>query len=87
VVNFHLKLNINEKPIDHKYREGKLKKTLKRESKESEAVESESFTVSICLISPWFLLGVVSFLFCLEEGGLISSFFWSRREGSYTETG
>ena len=28
-----LKLNIGEKPIANKYREGKLKRTLKRESK------------------------------------------------------
>ena len=29
----HLKLNIAEKPIANKYREGKLKSTLKREFK------------------------------------------------------
>ncbi len=28
---FHLKLNIGERPIAHKYREGKVKRTLKRE--------------------------------------------------------
>jgi hypothetical protein len=28
---FHLKLNIGEKPIVHKYREGKMKRTLERE--------------------------------------------------------
>jgi len=28
---FHLKLNIGEKPIAHKYREGKMQSTLKRE--------------------------------------------------------
>ena len=28
---FHLKLNIDERPIANKYREGKLKRTLKRE--------------------------------------------------------
>lgn len=32
----HLKLNITEKPIVNKYREGKLKSTLKRELKERE---------------------------------------------------
>ena len=35
---FHLKLNISEKPIVHKYREGKVKSTLKRESKVREIV-------------------------------------------------
>lgn len=30
---FHLKLNIGERPIANKYREGKMKRTLKRESK------------------------------------------------------
>jgi hypothetical protein len=28
---FHLKLNTGEKPIVNKYREGKIKRTLKRE--------------------------------------------------------
>ena len=28
---FHLKLNIDERPIANKYREGKMKSTLKRE--------------------------------------------------------
>ena len=30
---FHLKLNIGERPIANKYREGKMKRTLKRELK------------------------------------------------------
>ena len=30
---FHLKLNIGERPIANKYREGKMQRTLKRESK------------------------------------------------------
>jgi hypothetical protein len=28
---FHLKLNIGERPIANKYREGKIKRTLKRQ--------------------------------------------------------
>ena len=28
---FHLKLNISKRPIANKYREGKMKRTLKRE--------------------------------------------------------
>jgi len=35
---FHLKLNTDETPIANKYREGKMKRTLKRESKELEIV-------------------------------------------------
>jgi hypothetical protein len=35
---FHLKLNMDERPIANKYREGKRKRTLKRESKELEIV-------------------------------------------------
>ena len=37
----HLKLNINEIPIAHKYREGKMKRTLKRELKGTEIAEKE----------------------------------------------
>ena len=33
VVVCHLKLNIDERPIANKYREGKMKRTLKRELK------------------------------------------------------
>ena len=35
---FHLKLNTDERPIANKYREGKMKRTLKRELKELEIV-------------------------------------------------
>ena len=35
---FHPKLNTDERPIANKYREGKMKRTLKRESKELEIV-------------------------------------------------
>ena len=37
---FHLKLNISDRPIAHKYREGKVKRTLKRESKVLEIAKS-----------------------------------------------
>ena len=43
---FHLKLNIGERPIANKYREGKMKSTLKRESKVREIVERETLEVS-----------------------------------------
>ena len=38
----HLRLNKDRKPIANKYREGKMKRTLKRESKELEVVEMEA---------------------------------------------
>ena len=39
---FHLKLNNGERPIANKYREGKMKRTLKREFKELETVKREA---------------------------------------------
>ena len=36
---FHLKLNIGARPIANKYREGKMKRTLKRELKVLETVK------------------------------------------------
>ena len=48
---FHLKLNIGTRPIANKYREGKMKSTLKRESKAREAVKMETIEVSsACLV-------------------------------------
>jgi len=38
----HPRLNRDGKPIANKYRKGKMKRTLKRESKELEAVENEA---------------------------------------------
>jgi len=38
----HLKLNISKTPIAKKYCEGKVKRTLKRRSKELEIVENEA---------------------------------------------
>jgi hypothetical protein len=52
----HLKLNIGERPIANKYREGKMKRTLRRESKAPEIVRREAFEVSG---SPWNPLGDV----------------------------
>jgi hypothetical protein len=37
--NFHLKLNICSRPIENKYHEGKVKRTLKRVLKVSEIAE------------------------------------------------
>jgi len=44
---FHLKLNIGERPIANKYREGKMKRTLKRELKVLEIVKREAIEFSI----------------------------------------
>ena len=40
---FHLRLNIGRTPIENKYREGKMQRTLKRELKVLEVVENEAF--------------------------------------------
>ena len=39
---FHLRLNIGKRPIANKYREGKMKRTLKRELKGLEIAEREA---------------------------------------------
>ena len=44
---YHLKLNIGERPIANKYREGKMKRTLKRELKVREIVKRETLKTSI----------------------------------------
>ena len=44
---FHLKLNIGGRPIANKYREGKMKRTLKRELKVLEIVKREAIEFSI----------------------------------------
>jgi hypothetical protein len=60
---FHLKLNTNEIPIAYKYREGKMKRTLKRELKGTEIAEREAESFSglavfdICQSSFLTLLG------------------------------
>ena len=43
---YHLKLNIGTSPIANKYREGKMKSTLKRELKVRETVKRETIEVS-----------------------------------------
>jgi len=40
---FLLRLNISKRPIAHKYREGKVKRTLKRKLKVREIVSRETF--------------------------------------------
>ena len=55
---FHLKLNIGTRPIANKYREGKMKSTLKRELKARETVKMETIEVSsaCCAINLWAVL-------------------------------
>ena len=48
---FHLKLNIGTRPIANKYREGKMKSTLKRELKARETVERETIEVSSACVA------------------------------------
>ena len=58
---FHLKLNIGTRPIANKYREGKMKSTLKRELKVRETVTREPIEVSSARgsISLWYRKPVV----------------------------
>ena len=44
---FHLRLNNGKRPIANKYREGKMKSTLKRELKAREIVKRETIETSI----------------------------------------
>ena len=53
---YHLKLNIGERPIANKYREGKMKRTLKRELKVLEIVKREAIRGSTCLLSTHLLM-------------------------------
>ena len=46
---FHLKLNIGERPIANKYREGKMQRTLKRELIVLEIVKREPMETSRAL--------------------------------------
>jgi hypothetical protein len=45
---FHLRLNIGERPIANKYREGKVQRTPKGESKVLEIVKREAIGTSGC---------------------------------------
>ena len=56
---FLLKLNIGGRPIANKYREGKMKRTLKRELKVREIVKRETFETSIRLVRNQFQPGKV----------------------------
>ena len=47
---FHLRLNIGERPIANKYREGKMKRTLERELTVREIVKRETLEVSLVTV-------------------------------------
>ena len=49
---FHLKLNMTARLIVNKYREGKVKRTLKRELKVLEIVKGEA-NIAVAFASPW----------------------------------
>ena len=49
---FHLKLNICGRPIANKYREGKMKRTLKRELKVPEIAKREANEISLAQLVP-----------------------------------
>jgi hypothetical protein len=69
---FHLRLNIGKRPIANKYREGKMKRTLKRELKVREIAKREAIWIDYCANESRRLL---SLLFGTESnpepGGLV----------------
>ena len=69
---FHLKLNIDGRPIANKYREGKMKRTLKRELKVLEIVEREANGTIVCLVR-WMCAIVTDLLVQRKCGGLCAS--------------
>ena len=56
---FHLRLNIGERPIANKYREGKMKRTLERELTVREIVKRETIEVRLVIISSTFLESIL----------------------------
>ncbi len=66
---FHLKLNIGERPIANKYREGKMKRTLKRELKVLEIAKREALSTSVlCRSSASASIAVVcSWKLCMQQ--------------------
>ena len=67
--DIHPKLNIGERPIANKYREGKMKSTLKREIKGLEIVEGEG---NGCRCALWFYVKLTLSLstHCAGQRGL-----------------
>ena len=75
---FHLKLNIGKRPIANKYREGKMKRTLKRELKVREIVKKETIETSIgSEIKPLHVAVVFSESSQHQFLALDKAFFWA----------
>ena len=69
---FHLKLNNGERPIANKYREGKMKRTLKRELKVLEIAKREALKTSDMLcqsLSPLWVASQLATLCACRKGG------------------
>jgi hypothetical protein len=67
---FHLKLNNGERPIANKYREGKMKRTLKRELKVLEIAKREALETSACRVNrfqPFWLVFAIGNFACASE--------------------
>ena len=62
---FLLKLNIGQRPIANKYRERKMKSTLKRESNSTEIVEREAL---VTRLAPGRSSGVLAGALCSRSG-------------------
>ena len=56
---FHLKLNMDSRPIANKYREGKVKRTLERELKVREIAKREANETSFLLLDCCLARGLV----------------------------
>ena len=91
---FHLKLNIGERPIANKYREGKMKSTLERELTVREIVERETLEVSLvvrnstCFCKVYFPVNRPASVFGDGKGrrkvaifGCVIAFGWIHRWG------
>ena len=73
--NFLLKLNIDSRPIANKYREGKVKRTLKRELKVPEIAKKEANETSFLLQDCFEISGSV--LVSLRVASVVEGDFWS----------
>ena len=72
--NLLLKLNIDSRPIANKYREGKMKRTLKRELKVPEIAEREANETSCLLLDCHGITGSAST--SLRVVGVVEGDFW-----------
>ena len=70
VVDQHPKLNIDRRPIANKYREGKMKRTLKRELKAFEIVKREANVTENTLPSYVSFQTICRFIVRLNHDGL-----------------